>query len=270
MCVLQALNEVPAGGDGGGVGDGGGRDLGSRGGVDSSSYRALLPNLVYEQFQVEVLGMSRAAGQKLASITKRHAALQERIRHEAQNMEPDRDEEAPWQLSFEVFDLTLQLEVVRSSTATVLTRKSYEAHKLEQVHQRARSVLDSSTERIWDPQEERRQWLRKRHEQMEPYARDPADHSNVQVPVDLSKKEGGDDERGRDVQTPDVERNGLARHDLSAVLNLSVSSPPPHSSPSNTRRAANGARAGSGLAYLQSHYPARRRWSAPSGDTRED
>lgn len=36
-------------------------------------------------------------------------------------MEPDRDEEAPWQLSFEVFDLTLQLEVVRSSTATVLT-----------------------------------------------------------------------------------------------------------------------------------------------------
>ena len=64
MCVLQALNEVPAGGDGGGVGDGRGRDLGSRGGVDSSSYRALLPNLVYEQFQVEVLGMSRAAGQK--------------------------------------------------------------------------------------------------------------------------------------------------------------------------------------------------------------
>ena len=32
-----------------------------------------------------------------------------------------------------------------------------------------------------------------------------------------------------------------------------------------TSRAANGARAGSGLAYLQSHYPARRRWSAPSG-----
>ena len=64
MCVLQALNEVPAGGDGGGVGNGRGRDLGSRGGVDSSSYRALLPNLVYEQFQVEVLGMSRAAGQK--------------------------------------------------------------------------------------------------------------------------------------------------------------------------------------------------------------
>lgn len=38
-----------------------------------------------------------------------------------QAMEPGQDEEAPWELSFEVFDLALQIEAVRSSTATVLT-----------------------------------------------------------------------------------------------------------------------------------------------------
>ena len=36
-------------------------------------------------------------------------------------MELGQDEEAPLELSFEVFDLALQIEAVRSSTATLLT-----------------------------------------------------------------------------------------------------------------------------------------------------
>ena len=64
-CVQQALIDDAMGGGCGGGRDG---DVGSGGGANGSSYRELMPNLVQKQFQVEVLAMSRAAGQKACSV----------------------------------------------------------------------------------------------------------------------------------------------------------------------------------------------------------
>lgn len=226
-----------------------------------TSYEALMPNLVEEQFDVEVLDMTRAAAEKLACILSRHKSLQQRIHQEAAHMDSDQDEEAPWQLSFEVFDLNLQLQVMRSTTATLLKDKGAGAEKLEQVHARARLVLDSSNEAKWDPQEERRLWLRKLGQHMEPYARAPQEKETP------PSKNPSAHTAHTDYYSPHSTENGAGgdfesqRHELS-LLDLSVESRTAlsQSSPSKTRR-PDGARAGSGLAYLQAHYPTRRHWS---------
>ena len=113
-----------------------------------------------------------------------------------------------------------------------------------QVHARARLVLDSANDSIWDPQEERRQWLRKRERQMEPYARAPnsssrsdepafsSSHADVTRSVEASGTEliGAGEmqsaDRNRSVEQGGRDGKHGARHELAAALNVNPSRSP--------------------------------------------
>ena len=143
-------------------------------GGPSSSLKELVPNLTQSQFEADILDISLTAAKQLSSISKRNKCLQQNIKQAVELSsctkqralissckDQHQDSEAPWYLSFNVLDLSLQLETVRATLATRMQEKENALGRLRQIHneeKKERTAFFSTLERagagLTEPQDD--------------------------------------------------------------------------------------------------------------------
>jgi hypothetical protein len=143
-------------------------------GHPSSSLKELVPNLTQSQFEADILDISLTAAKQLSSISKRNKCLQQNIKQVvdlssctkqrasiSSCKDQHQDSEAPWYLSFNMLDLSLQLETVRATLATRMQEKENALERLRQIHyeeKKERTAFFSPPERagagLTEPQDE--------------------------------------------------------------------------------------------------------------------